>query len=285
MCESCGCGSTAGAGESANPFDFVGKVAIITGGSMGIGAGCARVFAGAGAKVVICARRTEAGEALAAELTAKGPGECVFVQCDVSKAGDIERLIDAAVERFGRLDCLINNAGYHPAMKRIDDFTLEEWDDVIRVNLTSQFIACKAALPHLRKTCGSIINMGSLVGIMGQEGASTYCATKGGIVGFTKALAVEEAENGVRVNVVLPGNIVTEGRINFVASREDGEEIDRWADSNQVMGRSGTVEETGNVCLFLASGGASFLTGIEMLVSGGAELDYGVKHPRRFFGK
>jgi len=283
MCEPSGSHSsedTTGSGE--NPFSFAGKVAVVTGASMGIGAGCARVFVGAGAKVVVCARHTEAGEALAVELTTKGPGECAFVQCDVSKPADIERLIDGAVKRFGRLDCLINNAGYHPPVKTIDEFTLEEWDDIVRTNLTSHFVASKLTLPHLRKTRGSIINMASLVGIMGQEGATTYCATKGAIIGFTKALAVEEAVNGVRVNVVLPGNIVTESRIRFVASRQDGEEADRWADSNQAMGRSGTVEEAGRACLFLASDAASFITGAELLVTGGAELGYGVKYPMRF---
>lgn len=265
-----------------DPLNYAGKVVIITGGSKGIGAGCAREFVRAGAGVVICARGKEAGEALAAELTSSGPGTCHFEPCDVSRPEQIERLIDRTVERCARLDCLINNAGYHPLVKRIDAFTLNEWHEVIQTNLTSHFVASKRALPHLRKTRGNIINMASLVGITGQEGATTYCATKAGIVGFTKALAIEEAPHGVRVNAVLPGNIVTESRIEFIASREDGEEVDRWADSHQVMGRSGTVEETGRACLFLASEAASFITGAELPVTGGAELGYGVKYPMRF---
>jgi NAD(P)-dependent dehydrogenase (short-subunit alcohol dehydrogenase family) len=157
-------------GESGgtNPFAYVDKVAIITGGSKGIGAGCARAFVHAGAKVVICARGTETGEAFAAKLTAEGPGACHFELCDVAIPEQIERLIDRTVERYGRLDCLVNNAGYHPPVKRIDEFTLSEWDDVIRTNLTSHFLASKHALPHLRRTGGSIVNMASLVGVMGQ---------------------------------------------------------------------------------------------------------------------
>ena len=263
-------------------LEYRDRVVIVTGGSMGIGKGCARVFCDAGAKVVICARHKESGEALAKELTAKGPGECHFKLCDVSKPGDIEQLIRHTIELFGRLDCLINNAGYHPPHKPIDDFIVDDFTDVLQTNLVSYFVATKYALPHLRKVRGNIINMGSLVGIIGQEGATTYCATKGAISGFTKALAIEEASHGVRVNAVLPGNIVTESRIKFINSLKDGEAIDRWCESLQVMGRSGTIEEVGQLCLFLSSDAASFLTGVEIIISGGAELGYGVKYPMKF---
>lgn len=258
------------------------KVVIITGGSKGIGEGCARVFCQAGAKVVICARGKEAGESLAKELTEKGSGECHFIPCDVSRPEEIKRLVEKTVKRYGRLDCLINNAGYHPPHKSIDDFSLGEFMDVLKTNLVSYFLACKYALPHIRKVHGNIINISSLVGNIGQEGATTYCAAKGGITAFTKALAIEEARHSVRVNAVLPGNIVTEGRKKFIASIEDGDAIDRWVESLQVTGRSGAMEEVGHVCLFLASDAASFLTGIEIIISGGAELGYGVKYPMKF---
>ena len=262
-------------------LEYKDRVVVITGGSMGIGKGCSRVFCDAGAEVIICARHKEPGKTLAEELTVKGSGMCHFEVCDVSKPEDIEQLISHTIEVFGRLDCLINNAGYHPPHKRIDDFTLEDFTHVLQTNLVGLFVASKYALPHLRKVRGNIINMGSLVGIMGQEGATTYCATKGAISGFTKALAIEEASHGVRVNAVLPGNIVTEGRGKFVASLENGEAIDRWLDSLQVTGRSGTIEEAGQLCLFLASDAASFLTGIEVIISGGAELGYGMKYPMK----
>jgi len=255
------------------------KVSLITGGSKGIGEGCARVFCAAGAPVVICARGREAGEALAAELTAQGPGECRFEPCDVSNPDEIKRVVARTVERYGRLDCLVNNAGTHPPHRTIDEFTIEEFEELLRVNLVSYFAGCKFALPHLRKTRGSIINMGSLVGVMGQQLATTYCATKGGISAFTKALAIEEARFGVRVNAVLPGNIISDSRIQGVAQSENPEELDRLVDSWQWPGRSGSIEEAGQACLFLAGDGASYITGIELIISGGSELGYGIKAP------
>ena len=264
-------------------LEYRDKVVIITGGSMGIGKGCAKVFCNVGARVVICARHKEPGESLARELSAKGPGVCHFRLCDVCRHKDIEQLINYTIETFGQLDCLINNAGYHPPVKPIDDFSVKDFTHLLRTNLISFFVASKHALPHLRRVRGNIINMGSLTGIMGQEGASIYAATKGAISGFTKALAIEEAPHGVRVNAVLPGNIVTKSRVEFIKSLgKDGKKIDRWAESVQIMGRSGTIEETGQACLFLASDAASFITGIELLVTGGAELGYGVKYPLRF---
>lgn len=260
---------------------YTNKVVIITGGSKGIGAGCARVFVDAGARVVICARGVEAGKSLASELTEKGPGRCDFEVCDVSRPEDIRRVIDKTIKRYGRLDCLLNNAGYHPPHKTIDNFSLEEFLDVLQTNLVSYFVACKQALPHLRKTKGSIINMGSLVSIIGQECATTYCATKGGISGFTKSLAIEESRFGVRVNCVLPGNILSYGRERLLDTPE-GTEYYNWVDTNQPNGRSGTNEEVGQLCLFLASDAASYITGINMIISSGAELGYGVKYPLRF---
>ena len=256
------------------------KVTIITGGSRGLGEGCARVFVEAGASVVICARGKEAGEALATELTATGPGTCIFEPCDVAEPEDIKRLIEKTVRLHGRLDCLINNAGWHPDHRPIDDFSIEDFKDLLQLNLVSYFAACKYALPYLRKTHGSIINMSSLVGNMGQEWAITYVATKGAITAMTKALAVDEARNEVRVNAVLPGVISTPLHKSFVESKENPQQVQDFIDSWQWMGRIGTIEEVGHACLFLASDRASFITGIELIVSGGAELAYGVKWPK-----
>lgn len=260
------------------PQDFI-KVTLITGGSKGIGSGCARVFVEAGAPVVICARGREVGEALAAELNSQGPGECHFRQCDVSVPEDIYRVIDWTIDKYGRLDCLINNAGMHPPHRAIDEFSVEDFRQLLDLNLVSYFAASKYALPHLREVRGSIINMGSLVGTMGQQLATIYCATKGGISAFTKALAIEEARHGVRVNAVLPGNILSNSRVEGVAQSENPEELDKLVDSWQWAGRSGSNEEAGYVCLFLASDWASYVTGIDLIISGGSELGYGVKAP------
>ena len=257
------------------------KVTLITGGSKGIGEGCARIFCAAGASVVICARGREAGEILAAELTAHGPGTCDFEQCDVTKPEDIKRVIGRTVARHGRLDCLINNAGWHPPFRTIDEFSIEEFVDLLQLNLVSVFAGCKFALPHLRESNGSIINISSLVGAMGQKCAATYCATKGGINALTKALAVDEAHHGVRVNAVLPGNIRTPMAMAKIAKAENPRALEELIDSWQWSGRRGTIEECGYACLFLASDGASFITGVELIVSGGAELAYGRKAPWR----
>ena len=263
-------------------MDFTDRVAIVTGGSRGIGQGCARVFVDAGAKVMICGRNVEDGERVASELSASGPGDCVFRPCDVSRPEEVCALVDATIDRFRRLDCLINNAGYHPPVKRIDRFELEDLVDVWQANFVSQFVACRHALPHLRKTKGSIVNMSSLVGEIGQEGATTYCATKGAINAFTKALAIEEGDNGVRVNAVLPGNILSDSREKFRQSSPDAAVLDQWIDANQHNGRSGTNEEVGQLCLFLASDASAYITGTLQIISAGAELGYGVKYPTRF---
>ncbi|MHB1007187.1 MAG: glucose 1-dehydrogenase [Chloroflexota bacterium] len=256
------------------------KVALVTGGSMGIGEGCARVFVAAGGTVVICARGREKGEALAAELTAGGPGTCHFEPCDVTRPEDFQRAIARTISLFGRLDCLVNNAGWHPEHRPIDGFSVQDFESLLRLNVVSYFAGCKYALPHLRQTHGSIVNIASLVGVIGQEWAVTYVATKGAVIAMTKALAVDEARNGVRVNAVLPGGVETPLLRSFLSNAEKPQEKRDLVDSYQWLGRPATIEEIGNVCLFLASDQASFVTGAEIVVSGGAELAYGIKWPK-----
>ena len=255
---------------------YADKVVIVTGGSKGIGEGCVRVFVDAGAKVVFCARNAAAGQALAREVTAKGPGEAHFVRGDVSKADDLRALVEGTVRRFGRIDCLINNAGWHPPHKPIDDFTVEEFRELLDLNLVSIFAACKLALPHLRRTKGNIINMSSLVGTMGQIHATTYVATKGAITAFTKALAIDEAAHEVRVNSVSPGNIYTPLWQEAIDAAPDPARCRADGEAAQVLGRMGTIEEAGKLCLFLAAE-ATFTTGVDHIQSGGAELGYGRK--------
>src|SRR6266568_1247618 len=255
---------------------YADKVVIVTGGSKGIGEGCVRVFAEAGARVVFCARHAGAGEALAREVTAKGPGEARFVPCDVSRVEDLRRLIEGTVQRYGRLDCLVNNAGWHPPHKPIDDFTVEEFRSLLDLNLVSIFAACQIALPHLRRTKGNIINMSSLVGSMGQIHATTYVATKGALTAFTKALAIDEAAHDVRVNSVSPGNVYTPLWQEAIDAAPDPAKCRADGDAAQVMGRMGTIEETGKLCLFIAAD-ATFTTGVDHILSGGAELGYGRK--------
>jgi NAD(P)-dependent dehydrogenase (short-subunit alcohol dehydrogenase family) len=252
------------------------KVTIVTGGSRGIGEGCVRAFVAAGAKVVLCSKGDRDGDALVAELNKKGPGEGFYVKCDVSKPDDLKNLIDQTVKRYGKLDCLINNAGWHPPYKTIDDFSPEDFRSLLELNVMSVFAGCKYALPHLRKTKGNIINIASLVASMGQPGATTYVATKGAVLALTKALAIDEAAHDVRVNSVSPGNIFTPLWQEGIDQSPDPKKTRKEGEAVQLMGRMGTIEEAGKLCLFIAAE-ATFTTGVDHVLSGGAELSYGRK--------
>jgi NAD(P)-dependent dehydrogenase (short-subunit alcohol dehydrogenase family) len=252
------------------------KAVIITGGSRGIGAGCARVFVEAGAVASIADRDERGGSALAAELNRGSAGKACFIACDVTREADIENLIAETIKLTGRIDCLINNAGWHPPHKSIDDFSAQEFRDLLELNLVSMFTACKLALPHLRRTSGNIINMSSLVARIGQHHAVTYVATKGAITAFTKALAIDEAVYGVRVNSVSPGNIYTPLWQEVIDNSSDPAESRADGEAAQLLRRLGTEEEVGRLCLYLAAG-ATFTTGVDHIISGGAELGYGRK--------
>jgi len=258
---------------------YADKVVIVTGGSSGIGKGCAQEFVKAGAKVVVCCNNEEQGTAVAASLRdiAPNPGNATFIFCDVRKHEDIQNLIDDSISTYGRIDCLINNAGWHPPHKAIDDFSVEEFHDLINLNLVSVFTACKIALPYLRQTKGNIINMASLVATIGQRYAATYVATKGAITALTKALAIDEAPHGVRVNSVSPGNIYTPLWQEAIDAASDPTQYRADGEAAQLMDRMGTIEEVGRLCLFIAAE-ASFTTGVDHIVSGGAELGYGRKN-------
>jgi NAD(P)-dependent dehydrogenase (short-subunit alcohol dehydrogenase family) len=259
---------------------YTDKVVLVTGASKGIGEGCVRVFVEAGARVVFCARGERAGRALESNVNAKGPGSALFLPCDVSKVEQVTGVVDETLKRHRRLDCLINNAGWHPPHRPIDGYTVQEFRDLLELNLVSLFVACQRALPHLRQTKGSIINMSSLVGSMGQLHATTYVATKGAITAFTKALAVDEAAHDVRVNSVSPGNVWTPLWQEAVDQAPDPAACRADGEAAQLLGRMGTIEEAGKLCLFLAAE-ATFTTGVDHLLSGGAELAYGRKTRKR----
>jgi NAD(P)-dependent dehydrogenase (short-subunit alcohol dehydrogenase family) len=257
-------------------MNYTDKVVIITGGSKGIGAGCVRAFVAAGARVVFCARAEHIGQSMANEVNQLGPGEASFIRCDISRVDEIQQLVESTVARHGRLDCLINNAGWHPPHRPIDDFSITEFRDLLELNLVGMFAACKFALPHLRQTQGNIINMSSLVGAMGQLYATTYVATKGAVTAFTKALAIDEAEHGVRVNSVSPGNIHTPLWQEAIDAASNPDGCRTEGEAAQLLGRMGTIDEAGKLCLFIAAD-ATFTTGVDHIISGGAELGYGRK--------
>ncbi|XP_074640525.1 L-fucose dehydrogenase-like [Tubulanus polymorphus] len=252
------------------------KVTIVTGGSKGIGEGCVRVFVENGSKVVFCARGEKDGKTLEDKLNKLHPDSTYFVKCDVTKEADIKNVVEKTIEKYGRLDCLINNAGWHPPFSQIDDFSIDDFRNILDLNIVSYFTFCKLSLPHLRKTKGNIINMSSLVGIMGQGGACTYAATKGAITSFSKALAVDEAKFGVRVNIMSPGNVWTPLWEEGAKATSNPEACIKAGEDAQVIGRMGTIEEVGLACLYFAAE-ATFCTGIDHILSGGAELNYGRK--------
>ena len=250
-----------------------GKVAVITGAGRGIGRRCALVFAGEGCKVVVATRTEGPGMKTVKDIKDEG-GEALFIKTDVSAPAQIAKAIETTVERYGQLDVLINNAGWHPPAMTIDETNLQDFESLLRLNLTSTFLGCKYAVKHLRKTRGCIINMSSMVGILGQNHAISYCATKAGQIGLTKALAMELAPVGVRVNAVLPAGVDTPLMHAWASSMPDSDASLRQIDAIHPIGRMATAEEIGRACLFLASEDASFVTGHSLQVDGGASLDY-----------
>ena len=253
---------------------FENRVVVVTGGSKGIGAGCAEVFCREGGLVAILARGRDAGEAKAAELNAAGPGRCLFLPCDVSQPEQLEAAIAQTVEEFGQLDCLINNAGWHPPATRVEDTSLDDLQSLLQLNFISTFAGAKFAVPHLRKTRGTIINMASMVGVLGQDRAAAYCSTKAAQIGLTKALAVELGADGIRVNAILPGNVDTPLMRDWAATLDDPAGALARVAQLQVCGRMATSEEIGRTALFLATEDSSFLTGVALEADGGASLDY-----------
>ena len=253
-----------------------GKVAIVTGGTAGIGKSCVEVFCGAGMNVAFIGRSVAKGEAIVQEI-GDTAGQCVYYPCDVKDTDRLREIVELTVKRFGRLDVLLNCAGYFPAAAPIDGITEEMYLDVINTNLTAYFLECKYALPYLRKTKGAIINIGSIVAATGGAQCQAYCCTKGAIEAFTRSLAIDEAKNGVRVNEIKPGHIETEIFDQMVARQDDKEAFLSYFDHVQLLGRGGKPEEVAYAALFLASDWASFITGTELVVSGGYELGEGVK--------
>ena len=252
--------------------EMKGKVAVITGANTGIGFGCAKVFSEAGMNVVMAARRKEKGEAAAAELNAAGKGECTFFQCDVSDPDQVKALIDFAVEKYGRLDTMVNNAGYNPIHMDACDMSIESYQRVLATNLMGEFYGCKFAIPHLRETKGSIINMSSILSKVGQEQTAGYSSTKGGINSMTQTIAIEEARHGVRVNAICPGHIMTEIVYKEMERVADPEAYLDRCNHYSWLGRGGQPEEVGTAALFLASSWAGYITGVTLNVSGGMEF-------------
>ena len=233
-----------------------------------------RVFAGEGGNVAILDVDATSAQALADELHRSGPGQAIALHCDVSRPDDLRSAIDATIARWGRLDCLINNAGAHPPATTIDDTRLEDVEALFRLNFLGTYAGCKLAVPHLRATRGTIVNISSMTAVLGQDRSSAYAATKGAQLSLTKALAVELGPQGIRVNAVLPSNVDTPLMRDWAATLDDPASALARVAALQVFGRMAAPEEIGRVCLFLATEDSSFVTGQGLEVEGGASLDY-----------
>lgn len=246
---------------------LAGKVAIVTGAASGIGAATARLFADEGAKLVLADWDEERGQLVLSDVRSRG-AEARFVKTDVSKPEDTEAMVRAAVESYGRLDVIFNNAGIEGEMnKPTADCTLENWQRVIGVNLTGVFLGMKYAIPEMLKSGGgSVINNASVAGLVGFAGIPAYCAAKGGVVQLTKCAALEYAAQGIRVNVICPGVIWTP-----MVERATGGSAEAEAafKSMEPVGRFGAPEEIARMALFLASDDSAFCTGAPFIVDGG----------------
>ena len=249
---------------------MAGKVALITGGSSGIGRSSGLLFAREGAQVVVAARRVDEGEQTAQMIRAAG-GEALFVQTDVAHAAEVQTLVQTCVERYGRLDYAVNNAGVEGSIMPLIDYSEEDWDTIIDINLKGIWLCMKAEILQMRKNGGgAIVNISSVGGLIGFPRLGPYVASKHGIIGLTKTAALEYAADKIRVNVICPGLIDTPMADRFVGGMQAaGIDAEQLLLSLAPLKRRGTPEEIAEAAVWLCSDAASYVTGHSMIVDGG----------------
>jgi NAD(P)-dependent dehydrogenase (short-subunit alcohol dehydrogenase family) len=246
--------------------EWAGKVALVTGGTSGIGRETAVLFAQRGAKVVVAGRREAEGKATV-ELIRKAGSEGLFVKADVSQAADVKALVEKTVQAFGRLDCAFNNAGVEGKWIPIAEQPEEDWDTTIDINLKGTWLCLKYEIQQMLKQGrpGAIVNNSSVAGFIGSSGAAAYCATKHGVLGLTKSAALEVAKNGIRVNAVCPAVIETP-----MADRLFGKpEVQEWVLGLHPIGRFGQPLEVAEAVVWMCSSAAGFMTGHSLVLDGG----------------
>ncbi|XP_054850064.1 uncharacterized short-chain type dehydrogenase/reductase y4vI-like [Eublepharis macularius] len=257
---------------------YPGKVVIVTGGTKGIGLAIVKEFVRQGAKVVFCSRASgeERGQTIQRELQDSGsPGDAYFQVCDVRNETDIKRLILVTIERYGCLDCLVNNAGVG-YFEKTEDVSAQDFLNIMQINVVSCLLASKYALPYLRETRGNIVNIASIVGILGVKNGVSYAASKGAVIAMTKSMAIDESKYGVRVNSISPNVIRTPLWKKVSDQSPNPEALNRKARDQQLMGRLGSPEEVALGVLYLAADG-TFCTGFNLVLSGGADIGFGKK--------
>ena len=244
--------------------NLAGKVALITGASKGLGKAIALVLGGAGARLALASRDLKLLEQTAEAARASGIEVEVF-QVDVTREEQVSQLEKAVTQKFGNVNILVNNAGIN-IRKPITEFTLEEWSRVVDTNLTGPFLMCRAFVPHLKgQGYGRILNLTSIMSHVAIAGRTAYSASKTGLLGFTRALALELAPERITVNGISPGPIATELNLPILQNPE----VNRWFNERIPLGRWGKEEEIAKLALYLCSEEAGFITGTDVLIDGG----------------
>jgi len=251
------------------------RVALVTGGGTGIGLAIAELFAREGARVAVSGRR-HAELAQAVARVARGGGEACAVTGDVSNPEDAERMVEETVERFGKVDVLVNNAGILVRGARVTDVAIEDWRRVLETNLTGAFLVSRFAIRQMlaQGRGGAVVNISSVSGILGDAAFAPYNASKGGLNLLTKNMAIDYAKHGIRVNAVCPGRVDTPMPRSRMKPGDDWEEIlARWGERIP-LGRVGKPEDVASAALYLASDESSWVTGIELVVDGGVTMSH-----------
>jgi meso-butanediol dehydrogenase / (S,S)-butanediol dehydrogenase / diacetyl reductase len=244
------------------------KVCIITGGGSGIGRATALLFAREGARLVVADKRKEAAEAVAAECSGEG-AQALAVEVDVARAADVQRMVATTIGTFGRLDVLVNNAGYGIAGSVVETDE-QAWDDLMAVNVRGVYLCCKYAIPAMKATGGgAIVNTASVVAAVGIRDRAAYCASKGAVAALTRAVAIDHVSDGIRCNAVAPGTVDTPYFDRILKTSADPDAVRRKLEERQLLGRLGKPEEIAAAILFLAGDESRFATGTILTIDGG----------------
>ncbi|MDH3361279.1 MAG: SDR family oxidoreductase [Nitrosopumilus sp.] len=242
-----------------------GKIALVTGGSRGIGFATAKILSENGAIVIITSKNQERLEKAASEIP-----NAIGITSDIRNTNDVKNVVTKIIKKFGKLDILVNNAGIFPKIKQLHEINEDEWNEVLDVNLTGQFRFTKEAIPYLQKTSGSIINISSDAGLKAYQGfnADAYSASKAALILLTKCWALEYAKDKIRVNCICPGVVDTDMTKPFLKTQKDKE----FMDNEHPIGRIGQPQEIGKAVLYFASDDASWTTGAILTVDGGESI-------------
>ena len=244
---------------------MAGKIAIVTGGSRGIGFAIAKILSENGATVVITSKDSEKIKKAESKIS-----NSFGITCNIKKKTEVQNVVNQTIEKFGKLDILVNNAGIFPKIKQLHEIDENEWNEVLDVNLTGQFRFTKEAIPHLQKTSGCIINISSDAGLKAYENfnVDAYSASKAALITLTKCWALEYAKDKIRINCICPGVVDTDMTKPFLKNQRDIE----FMNNEHPLGRIGQPEEIGKAALYFASDDASWVTGAILTVDGGESI-------------